>query len=409
VSAEAINSRRFLSVFAVATFAAVLLWTAIVLAFDPFLAFGTRLLPSSVIKPQSRMLGDEQLVKDHLFQKQRPETVIIGSSRSAYGLDPASPHLAGEKAFNFAMLGASLTELEGLSAQARRARAHVRRLIVGVDHYMFFQPEASSEPAGAKSLDVRNRRMESGYGPLPIPLLNPQTFLLSTRVGTVMEDVLDNWRRKDTLGEADANGLMHGTYRFRIADRGRTFAVTLRSLFEQGWYAPPDEAVIAARLRRLAGMLRANCAAGLKVDVLLSPEHAMLHEAAVNAGQRARREQLRREMARLMRLLREERPDCLRYRDASGLFPAALEPLRLTQGEAPRFIEVSHYAPVVGESLLAGLHDPTHPAAVGIDPLVDDLDADILLSRELLDRWRRANPTDAAFVKAVQDSVKPLR
>jgi hypothetical protein len=143
--------------------------------------------------------------------------------------------------------------------------------------------------------------------------------------------------------------------------------------------------------------------------VLLSPEHAMLHEAAVNAGQRARREQLRRDMARLLRLMRDEHPNCLRYRDASGLFPAALEPLRLAPGEPPQFIEVSHYAPLVGESLLAGFRDPTHPAAVGIDPLVDDLDADILLSRELLDRWRRANPEDVAFVKATQDATKSLR
>ncbi|MGL5117269.1 MAG: hypothetical protein ACRC7C_18290, partial [Beijerinckiaceae bacterium] len=388
---------------------ATLIWIAVVFAFDPFLAFGTRALPASVIKPQSRMLGDEQLVKDHLFHKLRPETVIIGSSRSAYGIDPASPHFSGERAFNLAMLGAGLTELEGLSAQVRRASAHVRRLIIGVDHYMFFQPDLAPATAAAKAIEVRNRRMDAGYGPVPIPLQNLQTFLLSTKVGVVMEDMLDNWRRNDSLGEADRNGLMHGTYRFRIADRGRTFAVTMRSLFEQGWYAPPDEPVIAARLRRLAGMLRINCAAGLKVDVLLSPEHAMLHEAAVNASQQARREQLRRDVARLMRLMAAEQPDCLRYRDASGLFSAALEPLRIVPGDLPRFIEVSHYAPLVGEGLLAGFRDPAHPAAVGVDPLKDDLEADILLSRELLDRWRRANPEDAAFVKATQDATRSLR
>ncbi|MGL4240631.1 MAG: hypothetical protein ACRCTI_05910, partial [Beijerinckiaceae bacterium] len=285
---------------------------------------------------------------------------------------------------------------------------HVKRLVIGIDHYMFFQPDPDAKLSDV--LATRTRRMEVGYGPIPIPLQNIQTFFMSTKLATVMEDMLDNWRRKDNLGEADASGLMHGTYRFRIADRGRTFEVTMRGLIEQGWYTPPNEALIAARQRRVAGMIRSTCQRGIRVDAILSPEHAMLHEAALLSGQQARREQLRRDMARLMSIMQAELPDCLRYRDASGLFDAATEPLRLKAGDAPQFIEVSHYAPAVGERLMAAFANPDGQGAVGIDTSDPGrLERDILNTRLMLDEWRTANPGDAAFVDRIHATVKPLR
>lgn len=410
VSAHAAAGRRFLTGFGAAALVALALWIAAVLAFDPYLAFGTRLVPKAMIRPDSRMLGDEQLIKDHLFRRLRPETVIIGSSRSVYGLDPDGPALAGARAFNLSMLGAGVSDLDGLAAQARNARAHVRRLVMGVDYFMFFQPEP--EGKAKEAVEVRRRRMEEGRGPLPIPVAHVQSFLVSTKVGRVIEDILANWRRKDNLGEADLNGLMHGTYRFRVADRARTFEVTLRSLFEQNWYAAPDEALIRARLQRIAGILRRTCEAGIKVDVILSPEHAMLHEAALLTGQRERREQLRRDMARLIDLMRREQPDCLRYRDASGLSEPAMEPLRLPPGANPQFIEVSHYAPVVGERVLAGFARPDDPRAIGLDPAGGGLEADILATRAKLEDWRRTYPDDAAFVRRIHDGAmktKPVR
>jgi hypothetical protein len=406
-AASVAPGRRFLNGFAAAALVALALWMAIVLAFDPYLAFGTRLVPRAVIQPDSRMLGDEQLIKDHLFRRLRPETVIIGSSRSVYGLDPDGPALAGARAFNLSMLGAGVSDLDGLAAQVRNARPHVRRLVMGVDYFMFFQPEPEGPVRTA--VELRRRRMEVGRGPLPIPLAHVQSFLISTKLGRVIEDILANWRRKDNLGEAALNGLMHGTYRFRIADRSRTFEVTLRSLFEQNWYAPPDEARIRARLQRIAGILRRSCEAGIKVDVILSPEHAMLHEAALLTGQRERREQLRRDMARLIDLMRREQPDCLRYRDASGLSEPAMEPLRLPQGAAPQFIEVSHYAPAVGERVLRGFARADDPQAIGLDPAGGGLEADIAATRTKLEEWRRANPDDAAFVRRIHDGAMRVR
>ncbi len=399
---NSLAARGFLKSFVAATGIVTGLWMALVLAFDPYLAFGTRLLPQAIIQPASRMLGDEQIIKDHLFQRIRPDTVIIGSSRSVYGLDPASPNLAAQRGFNLGMLGASLTEIEGLAAQVRRSKGHVKRLVIGIDYFMFFQKGSE----GRSPADVlRTTRMEQGYGPVPIPLQHIQSFLLSTKVAKVMEDILDNWRRRDTLGEANRNGLMHGTYRFRIAPRERTFEVTLRDVFGQGWYNAPDERVIAERLRRLAGVIRSTCAAGIQVDALLSPEHAMLHKAAVLAGQLPRRQQLRRDVARLMALLGPELGDCLRYRDASGLNAPALEPLRLAPGATPQFIEVSHYAPVVGERLMLGFNNPADPQALGVNPARGELEADIRRSEALLNQWRMANPDDAAFVKRMFEAT----
>jgi hypothetical protein len=402
------QARGFLKAFAMAAAAGVMAWLAVVLIFDPFLAFGTRLLPKSVLQPTARMLGDEQLIKDHLFYRQRPETVIIGSSRSAYGIDPSRGVLKAERGFNNAMLGATLTELEGLAAFARANRAHVRRLVVGIDHYMFFQ--RGPDGAGAKAAQVRIERMEKGHGPIPIPLQHPQTFLFSTKLMSVMESIIGNSRRKDTIGDVHANGFMHGTYRFRIAERARTFEITLRSLFEQGWYTEPDDTVIAARLRRVAGLVRQTCAAGIRVDAFFSPEHAMLHEAAVNAGQQVRREQLRRDMARLMALMAAELPDCLRYRDVSGLSDAAVEPLRIAPGTEAQFIEVSHYSALVGERVMLSFSNPDDPKALGIDTSVPGLlERDILNSRLMLDEWRARNAADAAFVKRIQDTTRSSR
>lgn len=395
--------RSFLRSFVVACFTALAVWIGVVLAFDPFLAFGTRLLPKSVINPTSRMLGDEQLIKDHLFQKRRPDTLIIGSSRLAYGMDPASPILAASNAFNLSVFGASLRDVEGLAAQARRSSSHVRRVIVSIDQYMFFQPDPQATPEAG--LDIQRQRMEHGYGPVPIPLQNIQTFLLSAKLAKVMEDILDNRRRNDTLGEADGNGLVHGSYRLRTADRTRRFEVTLRTLFENNWYAEPNEARIQERLRRLAGLLRATCQAGMIVDVVLSPEHVMLLEAAVLTGQLERREQLRRDIARLMAPMAQEQPHCLNYRDASGIFDAAMEPLRIAATAQPQFIEVTHYAPALGERLLLAFARPDDPKALGIDPAQGGLEADIRIGRQRLEEWRRAYPDDAAFVRRIHDAT----
>jgi hypothetical protein len=395
------TGRSFLRSFAVASFTALALWIGIVLAFDPYLAFGTRVVPKSVILPTSRMLGDEQLIKDHLFSQKRPDTVIIGSSRAAYGLDPASPALAGISTYNLAMLGATLADLEGLAAQARQNRHHVRRVILGLDHYMFFQPDHDGAP------DIRQQRMEEARGPVPIPLRHIQAFLLSTKPMKVIEGILDNARRNDTLGEADANGLIHRTYRYRIADRSRTFEASIKLVFDQKWYARPDEALISQRLRRLAGMIRSTCEAGIKVDILLSPEHVMLYEVAALTGQGVRREQLRRDMARMVALVAADTPNCLRYRDASGLSAAALEGFRLASDSQPLFIEPLHYATVLGERLLLGFAKPDDPQSLGIDPFRGGLETDILNSRRLLEEWQQSSPEDMALVRRMHEAEKP--
>src|ERR1700752_868474 len=124
--------RRFLRHFFAAIAAVTVLVGAFNYAIDPFdLWDAPRLQRLNTIKS----IGNVRFVKPLQVEVRRPETVILGSSRALYGLDPRDfPH--PELTYNFGIHAITATAMRGYGAHIL-ADTPVRELVIALGFFEF--------------------------------------------------------------------------------------------------------------------------------------------------------------------------------------------------------------------------------------------------------------------------------
>lgn len=98
--------------------------------------------PYGFYRPQDRsifpvkpaMSDHEAMAKRKIIAHTRPQTVILGSSRADYGIDPSHPAFE-QPAYNAALKGIAMPELKAMIAHSLRHGA--KHLVIGLDFFMF--------------------------------------------------------------------------------------------------------------------------------------------------------------------------------------------------------------------------------------------------------------------------------
>lgn len=124
--------RRYLLIFFILGFAWMGMVVAINYAVDPYGFYRPAahdFFPHKPAVTQFEMFGKFAVIK-----RQRPDTVIIGSSRADYGLNPDHPAL-GDHAYNAALKGMTIAHLPKTIRHAIENGA--TRIIIAVDFFMF--------------------------------------------------------------------------------------------------------------------------------------------------------------------------------------------------------------------------------------------------------------------------------
>ena len=127
------RTRRYLPAFAVTALAVLGAIAVLNLLVDPYRAY--RILASPALD-SAKPTGSNRVTKAEMVCHETAETIVLGSSRVEAGIDPVGPALAGRRALNLGLAGASMYEVYQAFQFARR-RMPLRSVILLVEFPAF--------------------------------------------------------------------------------------------------------------------------------------------------------------------------------------------------------------------------------------------------------------------------------
>lgn len=378
---------RFLALFAAVVALGLGAVAAVNLVVDPYSIVGA--VDLGLAKPAQE--GHDRMVKAFLIARERPDTLLLGTSRAQVMLDPTSATLAGHRAVNAAVNGGQPRDHLRLFQHAR-SFGEQRLLVLGLDLLAF---DAAARP-NVESADERFAVTRAGT-PRPWWMLHdvPAAILsfdaLRASVGTV--------RKRERPSYFTALGQRSEGYQQEQLAR----AGSARALFEQSERDYLDgyacmhpsrvrpRAAQAARTQArtdedLVELLEAARADGTRVVLYFSPQHARHLEVIRQAG--------------LERALFDWRLHLAELARAHGAELFDLGTLGIDDEKA--WWESSHARASLGERALA--------AIMAGDERVTDL-ADLARRNAVLaaqlDQWRNAHPAEAERIQVLAREVLP--
>lgn len=158
------SATRFLRQFATAAVLIAGVSAAVNVLVDPYLVFGTpRLAGFNAVKPGAET--HEWMMKAYQSSRVQPGTVILGSSRSDIGFDPASTAWpsATQPVYNLSVVGSRISHnlhyLQHLLAN-EPARQEPKTLVVGLDFESFlYKPRPPGAPPPGPAPDETGGRL----------------------------------------------------------------------------------------------------------------------------------------------------------------------------------------------------------------------------------------------------------
>lgn len=133
---------------------------------DPF-GFYHPATPGYFIRKPA-MPKHQRMAKAHIIRKTKPETVILGSSRIDYALNPDHPFFEGQKAYNAGLKGVRIDEVAAMMIHACHSGA--RQFVWGLDFFSFnaaiprrpdFSTDRLYNQTGANTPDTDKRMLVS--------------------------------------------------------------------------------------------------------------------------------------------------------------------------------------------------------------------------------------------------------
>ena len=129
------SPRRFIATFLATIVVGYVALAAFAVAVDPYEVIGTPRI-AGWNKHKYEMVPFERTIKFHRIRQVRPVAITTGTSRANAGLRPASVERLAGRAYNFALNGATIEEIEAAVGFSIRV-LKVRTVIYGMDPVSF--------------------------------------------------------------------------------------------------------------------------------------------------------------------------------------------------------------------------------------------------------------------------------
>ncbi len=320
----------------------------------------------------SKSLGNIRYVKPLQVEVRHPRTVILGSSRVQYGIDPRD-FPDGKRIYNFGIPAVTAAEMKGYAAHILET-TDATELIVGLDFFSFNDagqavPDYDNAPLGRWAL----------WRAAPV-LLFSQTALERSR-----HTVVDFRKRPEGYDHGDG----FSVFQFdpgkdpvpefmemvgRFANR-RDFYGGFRS-FERS-------------MEDYRSVLMAARAKGVRLTTFISPEHAVLLETIDRLGAWPIYQAWKRRLVQLSTALDVPLWDFSGYNDYTT---TAL------QDGYRSFFDGSHFRPEIGRLIMARLRGGDAPADFGVRLTPDNIDERLAETDEARTVYRRSHVEDVARV-----------
>ena len=131
------NYRKFTIYFFAATFTPLISVGLFNIAVDPYGIFFTPVL-NGFNKAKPEKFNQDLLFKAVEITRLRPTTIILGSSKEQWGIDPNHPELAkDENTYDLGLQAANMYTVRRYFEHALANQPNIKRVIVGIDFSMF--------------------------------------------------------------------------------------------------------------------------------------------------------------------------------------------------------------------------------------------------------------------------------
>ena len=378
---------------------------------DPYGVYNAPRLPHvNANKPGQH--GQDRMVKADALRSQHPDVLLLGTSRTQFGMDPNNPDLArfGQHPYNAGLLGSG-PYLALRYLQHAEANAHVRLVVLGLDPLMF---DESTNEAGQgfaeERLDVTpdgERNMLPAWShDVPSTLLSTDAVKMSLRTvlrqNSIVTDLLDNGLRNPTVLQehSDQN---HGT-------RGNFVATERDYMAMFGRYWVYDESGHSKKLEALASLLDFAHANGTAVRLYVSPSHARMNEVIRVAGKQDQVDAWKRALVLLLAEDHQRHPadDAVTLMDFSDANPYTSE--RLPAANAPTasmrwYWETSHFKTSLGDMVLKRVLTGRGPKLFGRALTRDNIEQQLNASRQRQRQYENSHPADVQEIEQLGDSL----
>ncbi len=361
-----------------------------VLAVDPF-GLGTPLALDE-LRPFATERGSRTF-KANRVARGGNELLLLGSSRTQWGMDPENPRFGGSRVFNAALAGTTLFETVRMYRLGRED-ADLSRVLLVVHLDMFHGGRTSGGDFDQSRLNEERGRIDYAM-----------EKVWSVRAFEAAMDTIENFRS----GQASS----YSELGFRIGVE-KHHGYSMRTLFEaviagtmlrEGRFG--DFAYSAQQLRRFREIVSMAREDEIELVVAIAPVHVTFLEAIRATGWWQTFEDWKRDLVESLR-----DTDFVLYDFTSyASYPSEPVPLNGVPGDAMRWwMECSHFKPDLGDLILGrmigGASAAPPDADFGLQLTVDNLDAQLARVEHEREVWAATYPEQVLWLQSVIERAR---
>lgn len=347
----------------------------------------------------------DRLVKAAAIIQQKPQHLIIGSSRTRQGIDPDNP-LMPPYGYNASLNGITIYELRRYVEHAIANQSDLTHVTIGLDFFMFngYDAESANNQAANGASVQPNIQLEGATESQPIAQSGFADYRLG-RSHLSPQDVLETTLSTDALVEsyrtlkishqspnASPHQPDHGFSPHSKLDDGNTEWRFEKDL--QYYFAHHSQYVLSAEsLDNFAQIVELCQDLEITLTVFISPSHAVQWEAIAATGQWETFEQWKRAVVAITPVW-----------DFSGYNDITTEPMAPIMAN---YADNSHYSKRVGDQVIARLFPASQAQAdtqsdgFGVQLTPENVEAHLQEIRQAQAVWQQQNTATTQWVKQI--------
>ncbi|MGK7954363.1 MAG: hypothetical protein AB4063_03725 [Crocosphaera sp.] len=340
---------------------------------------------------ESRLSKPEKVKHDRLYKTLdviniKPEIILIGSSRVKQGLDPNHPALAKDLTpYNLGIDGSNTYEILKYLEHTYINQPNLKKVILGVDHYMFndfYQLQDSFVEKRLNKTHIISTDL--------INTLFSQDAIIASK-NTISENLTKSKNIKGlTYGD---NGFF--PYPYHNPDDGNA-PWRFRTIIQQYFGFHPQYKLSDNRFNDFKKIVDFCRQHNIELIVFISPAHATQWETLRVTDRWDAYEQWKRKMVAITPVW-----------DFSGYNSITTEPI---QDIMSNYVDTSHYSPHVGNLVLNRVLSykvEQVPEDFGILMTPENIDKHLVNIRSDRKKWAKIRPNEVELVETLKRNFKP--
>jgi len=371
---------RFLRIYFTVLIGALLLVLAVNLIVDPY-GLHQLVTIEGVNNPKPKMEKHEKLLKAYLVAEKQPQTIVLGTSRADFGIDPNDEVLKKfAPGLNMALAGADLYAQKRFFEHAI-AVAPIKQVIIGLDFFAFNAERAQAADYSEAVLAVnadgsfnrnygRNIVMSSLF---TVDAFRDSIATISSekKIGTQVIDIEDGMRKFYIKGKLMTASDLYRTGPNRPNGHGKRKAfLHNEDMYMRHVYLTGDKRQFAFKnevsgysafdyLKQIINLCKQH---NISAYFFISPVHARQLEVIRVSGLWPLFEQWKNELLHMIE------PYGYPLWDFSGYHAISVEYVPKDRPKMQRYLDSAHYSPYVGGLMLRkmfGVDDAKIPKSFG--------------------------------------------